>query len=371
MIGRRRFVALGTAALGTSSLLVSSSAVSAPTAGLSRKSVRCEIQEIPGILTPRVRHFVRSHADVPSLGPEHRFLVHGLVRRSIWLGLADLIRLPRRSLISLIECAGNGFKALGSRARRLSVGDIDGMLSTNEWVGVPLSSILDIVDASIEAGWILVEGADRCRYLRSIPLKLALDQAIIAYGQNGETLRPEQGFPFRLLVPSLEGGVDVKWLRRLELSATPALSRDDVVKYSLRSLDGLRLSYGLKMGPKSIITQPSFPAKLTHGWYSIAGLAWSGFGGVRAVDISFDRGESWKPANVMQSYGSDAPARFEYLWEWDGKPTTIMSRAVDIAGNVQPSVQEFCRRRGTRPSYHLNSIREWEVQADGKVLFYR
>jgi len=205
---------------------------------------------------------------------------------------------------------------------------------------------------------------------RSIPIAKAWEDALIAYGQNGEPLRPEQGYPVRLFLPGVEGNASVKWLRRIELADQPFMTREETSKYTDPLPDGTARIFSLDMDAKSLITEPSFPDKLTGpGWWEIRGIAWSGRGRITRVDISADNGKTWTPAKLDDPVLPKCHTRFRLPWEWKGGEAVIMSRATDETGYVQPTFDVLLAARGPSTAYHFNHIRAWKIMADGAVKF--
>jgi len=245
-----------------------------------------------------------------------------------------------------------------------------GLTSQSEWTGVALSTLLREVGASPRAKWILAEGSDAALMSRSIPIEKAWDDAVVAYAQNGEAVRPEQGYPARLLLPGWEGNTNVKWLRRLELADRPFMTREETSKYTDPLKDGTARMFSMVMDARSIITFPTYPSQIEKGWVEIRGLAWSGRGWVSRVDVSTDAGKSWQPSRLIGSVLPKAHTRFTLMWNWDGRETEIMSRALDETGYIQPTARQLidARGRGSVP-YHLNPILAWRVKSDGQMLY--
>lgn len=329
------------------------------------------LQELLGRITPADLHYERHHAGIASLDPErYRLLVHGMVERPTVFCLADLKRFPSHSRTSFLECSGNGILAYRDTVPELSPQDIDGLTSTSEWTGVPLATLFREVGVKPGAQWFLAESHDSAVYARSIPMSKAWDDAMIAYGQNGEALRPEQGYPARLLVPGLEGSANVKWIRRIEVSDRPFMTREETSKYSDPLADCTARLFSLEMDAKSLILFPAYPAVLPgKGFYEIRGLAWSGRGRITGVEVSVDGGRQWEPAALQEPVLPKCHTPFLYPWNWTGRETRLLSRATDETGYVQPTLRELRRARGTGTNYHMNSIRAWRVLRDGRVLF--
>lgn len=321
-----------------------------------------------GILTPAGLHYERHHAGVPAIDPErHRLTIHGLVERPLVLSMGEIRRLPSVSRIHFLECGGNSGgewgATTGADAQRAA-----GLASCSEWTGVPLRLLLDEVGLKPGATWIIAEGADACRMQRSVPIAKLLDDAMLAYGQNGEPLRPEQGFPLRLLTPGWEGNLQVKWLQRLHVTNQPHMTRDETSKYSDLMPDGKARLFTLEMEAKSVVTFPSGGQKLAGpGLYELTGLAWSGQGLIERVEITLDGGRTWQDARLQQPRFPKAFTRFRLPWQWDGKPAVIASRATDESGYLQPAKEELLAVRGTNSGYHFNGIKLWRVGADGAV----
>ena len=329
------------------------------------------LQDLRGIVTPSDLHYERHHAGVPSLDPHrYKLLIHGMVERPTVFDLEALRRFPAVSRFHFLECSGNGGPAYRDLRPDLSPQLIDGLTSTSEWTGVPLATLLREVGVQPGAKWFLAEGGDAAVLARSIPIEKAWDDALIAYGQNGEALRPEQGYPARLLVPGWEGSANVKWIRRIELSDQPFMTREETAKYTDPLPDGTARIFSFVMDAKSLITFPAYPVTLPEpGWYELAGLAWSGRGRVTRVDVSSDGGTTWAPGELQEPVLPKCHTRFRALWRWDGREALLMSRAVDETGYLQPTLAELRRVRGRGTTYHFNNIRGWKVHPDGRVVF--
>jgi sulfane dehydrogenase subunit SoxC len=329
------------------------------------------LQDLHGIITPSDLHFERHHAGVPAIDAEsYQLLIHGLVDRPLIFTLADLQRFPARSRIYFIECSGNGRAAYRAMSPRTTPQSIDGLTSTSEWTGVPLATLLHEAGLQSGARWLLAEGGDAALMTRSIPLSKALDDALVAYAQNGEPLRPEQGFPVRLVLPGWEGNANIKWLRRIKVGDAPFMTREETARYTdaLRGDEARQFSF--VMDAKSIITFPAYPTVLSgRGWWEIRGIAWTGRGRIARVDVSTDGGATWSPATLQAPILPLAHTRFCYLWEWRGQATTLMSRATDETGYVQPTLARLRAVRGPGTNYHLNSIRAWDIDGMGRVTF--
>ncbi len=335
-------------------------------------SSRTPIEQLQGIITPADLHFERHHAGVPAIDPDrYELLIHGMVDRPMTFSLDDLKRFPAESRLCFVECSGNGGAAYSrNAARERAPSQIDGLLSTSEWTGVLLSTLLREVGVGRGTSWLLAEGGDAAVMSRSIPLEKAMDDAMIAYGQNGEAIRPAQGYPARLLLPGWEGNAQVKWIRRLEVSDRASMTREETSKYTDPLADGTARQFSLVMDAKSTITFPAYPFVLPErGWWEIRGLAWSGRGRITRVEVSTDGGRTWAPAQLQEPVLSKCTTRFRHIWNWDGGEALLMSRAVDETGYVQPDLETQIAARGEGTSYHYNSVRPWRVEPDGAVFF--
>jgi sulfane dehydrogenase subunit SoxC len=242
-------------------------------------------------------------------------------------------------------------------------------MSTNEWTGVSVATLLREVGVRPGASWFLAEGGDAGLVSRSIPLSKGLDDALICYGQNGEALRPEQGYPARLLLPGWEGNTSIKWIRRIEVADRPFMTRFETARYTDALKDNTARQFSFVMDANSMITFPAHPAVLQdHGWWEITGLAWSGRGRITRVDVTTD-GQTWRPAILQDPVLPKCHTRFRYLWNWDGRESLLASRAVDETGYVQPTVTQLRQARGQGTKYHYNNILVWRVRPDGSVVF--
>jgi sulfane dehydrogenase subunit SoxC len=326
------------------------------------------LQDLHGIITPNGLHYERHHAGVPSIDPaQHRLIIHGLVDRPMIFTMADVLRFPATSRLHFLECSGNT-QNWGKPDQALTVQDTHGLLSCCEWTGVPLKIVLDAVGVRGEARWMLAEGADAAAMTRSIPIEKAFDDALLAYAQNGERLRPEQGYPLRLLLPGYEGNTSVKWLRRLKFGEAPWQTREETSKYSWLMPDGAVRQFNFVMEAKSVITSPSGGQKLLEpGFHEISGIAWSGSGKVTRVEVSTDGGAAWTDAALQEPVLSKCLTRFRLPWRWQGEPALLSSRATDETGTIQPSREQLLKQRDVRSYYHYNGIQNWQVAADGAV----
>jgi len=328
------------------------------------------LQGLFGIITPSGLHFERHHQGWHDIDPgQHRLMINGMVKKNMVFNMDDIMRLPSVSRIHFIECGANTGMEWGNVAVP-TVQYTHGMLSCSEFTGVPLRDLLEYCGADFKKGrYILAEGADGSSMTRTIPMELVESgEVIVAYGQNGEMLRPENGYPLRLVVPGVQGVSWVKWLRRIEVGDQPYAAKDEAVHYIDLMPDGQHRQYTSTQEAKSVITSPSGgQILLTKGFYNITGLAWSGKGKIKKVDISTDGGINWAPARLETPVLSKALTRFNFEWNWDGKPCILQSRATDDTGFVQPGYGQLREVRGTKSIYHNNAIQSWKVVESGEV----
>jgi len=327
------------------------------------------LESLEGIITPSALHFERHHSGIPDIDPDsHRLLIHGLVDRPLVFSMDALSRYPMVSRIQFIECSGNSRVATAPEPVQTSCGGLHGLLSCSEWTGVPLSILLDEAGVDPKARWLLAEGADSAAMARSIPMAKAMDDTLIALYQNGERLRPSNGYPVRLFLPGYEGNISVKWLRRIKVTTGPTMTRDETAEYTDTRPDGSSLMFTFPMEVKSVITAPSYGRSMQGaGLYEISGLAWSGAGKISKVEVSVDGGKSWGHAALSEPVLSMAFTRFRAAWRWNGGPAVIMSRAVDETGAVQPNRSQLLAARGLKRNYHYNAIQSWKVASNGEV----
>ncbi len=332
-------------------------------------SSRTPHQSLEGTITPSGLHFERHHNGVPDIDPaKHELLIHGMVSRPLVFNLATLSRYPMVSRVCFVECSGNSGANAQAKPVQGTAGAIHGLASVSEWTGVPLSLLLNEAGIQSGASWILAEGADAAAMSRSVPLAKCMDDAMVALYQNGERVRPEQGYPMRLLLPGWEGNMSVKWLRRIKVTNEPTHTKDETSKYSDLQSDGKARQFTFELGVKSIITFPSFGHKLDrHGLYEITGLAWSGAGRIARVEVSADGGASWRDAPLQGPIYSKSFTRFRLPWEWNGTAATLQSRATDEKGHVQPTRTAFTSQYVAGMNYHNHYIQTWGVAADGSI----
>jgi sulfane dehydrogenase subunit SoxC len=327
------------------------------------------LQNLFGIITPSGLHFERDHNGRPDIDPyQHRLMINGLVREPRIFTMEDILRFPSVSRIHFIECGANSAMEWGNSAVP-TVQYTHGMLSCSEYTGVLLSTLLDEVGYDKQkAKFILAEGADGAGLTRTISMEIALNDVMVVYGQNGEMLRPENGYPLRLLVPGVQGVSNVKWLRRIKVGDQPWETREESRQYSDFMPDGTSRQYTWIQEAKSVITSPSGGQKLLDkGYYQITGLAWSGRGRVKRVDVSTDGGRNWRAAQLQEPILPKALTRFRADLNWDGSPALLQSRVVDETGYVQPQMRQLREVRGKRSIYHNNAIQTWQLAASGDV----
>lgn len=326
------------------------------------------LHALKGIITPSSLHFERYHAGIPEINPdEHRLMIHGLCENPLIFTMDDLMRFPSVSEIRFIECPANGgMEWRGAQMEALQF--THGMVSCSEWTGVRLSTLLAEVGVKPKAKWLLAEGADGAAMARSIPIEKALDDVIVAYAQNGEMIRPEQGYPVRLVIPGWEGNTSIKWLRRLELGDQPWHMREETSKYTDLMPDGSSRRFTWVQEANSVVTSlcPEKPLK-QKGYHELEGIAWSGRGKIKQVDVTLDGGVTWRAARLKGQVLDKALTRFSFDWNWDGSPALIQSRAIDETGYVQPTLGQLRKVRGVNSVYHKNSIHTWQLLASGEV----
>jgi len=327
------------------------------------------LQNLFGIITPSSLHFERHHGGMPEVDPhQHRLMIHGMVANPRIFTVDDVMRFPSVSRIHFIECGANTGMEWGNVAVP-TVQYTHGMIACSEWTGVLLSTLLDECGYDRRrARFVLAEGADAASLTRSVPIEMALDDTMVVYAQNGEMLRPEQGYPLRLVVPGVQGVSSVKWLRRIKVGDAPWNTREESLHYVDLMPDGSQRQYTWIQEAKSVITSPSGgEVILDRGYHEITGLAWTGRGHVRRVDVSTDGGRNWRTAVLQEPILPKALTRFRLDWDWEGGPALLQSRVIDETGYVQPTYRQLREVRGTRSIYHNNAIQTWRVGASGEV----
>ena len=331
--------------------------------------IAAPLQESVGVITPSSLHYVGTTRGsyVPDIDPaNHRLMIHGLVDRELVFTMEELRRFPSVTRLHFIECAGNR-----SRSSHTTVQETHGMTSCAEWTGVLLSTLLE--EAGVQDGgeWIVAEGVEDVKGASTIPINKAMDDCILCYGMNGEAVRPQQGYPLRLLVPGFEGIFNVKWLRRIKVVDQYYMTYND---YGHLTQDPATAALGYQIGPKSVITFPSGSQRLPEpGFYEISGLAWSGGGKVARVEISTDGGRTWQDADIRGEPQPMAHTRFSMNWTWDGNACELQSRCTDELGQIQPSRAQVAAFWNQPPDQPVrvkgqdNSIQPWRIDADGSV----
>lgn len=326
------------------------------------------LQDMHGIITPNGLCFERYHSGIAIIDPnDFQLMLHGMVDKPLIFSMEDLKRFPSVDKFHFLECSGNGATEWKG-ATFNSVQFTHGLIHCVQYTGVSLRTLLRECGVKPKGKWLLVEGGDASGMNRSLPLEKALDDCMVAYAMNGEMLRPEQGYPLRLVVPGWEGSMWIKWLRRIEVGDMPWHTREETSKYTDLMPSGQSRQFSWVMEPKSVITSPS-PEKpvLQKGQQNITGIAWSGQGKIKRVDVSIDGGKNWRPAKLQGPIISKCMTRFNFNWDWNGQPALLESRAIDQTGYVQPTLNVLRKERGTNPYYHNNAIQTWHVNASGKV----
>lgn len=327
------------------------------------------LQGLFGIITPSGLHFERHHQGWHDIDPsQHRLMINGLVKESRVFTMDDLMRLPSVSRIHFIECGANTGAEWGNVALP-TVQYTHGMLSCSEFTGVPLSTLLDMCGYDKAKGkYVLAEGADGSSMTRTIAIDRALDDVLVAWAMNGEMLRPENGYPLRLVVPGVQGVSWVKYLRRIEVGDQRYDTKDETIHYIDLMPDGTHRQYTSVQECKSVITTPSAgQVLLDKGYYNVTGLAWSGRGKIKRVDVSADGGRNWRTARLETPILSKALTRFNIDWVWDGSPAILQSRAIDETDYVQPKINQLRAARGTKSIYHNNAIQSWKLAENGEL----
>ncbi len=325
------------------------------------------LHELDGIITPNGLCFERHHAGIAEIDPaRHRLMINGLVDTPLVFTMQDLMRFPRENRVYFLECAANsGMEWRGAQLNGCQF--THGMIHNVMYTGVPLRYVLDAAGVKTSAKWILPEGADASAMTRSIPIEKALDDCLIAWKMNGEALRPEQGYPLRLVVPGWEGNMWIKWLRRIEVGDEPWHHREETSKYTDLLENGRARRFTWEMDAKSVITNPSPQAPILHGPGPtvLTGVAWSGRGTIPRVDVTIDGGMNWHRARMSGPSFEKSMHRFYYEFDWDGSPLLLQSRAHDSTGYVQPTKDQLREVRGLNSIYHNNAIQTWAVNEQG------
>ena len=339
------------------------------------------LQDYQGIITPSRLHFMQQHSsEFPEIDvDEHRLTIHGMVDRPLSFSMEDLKRLPSVSRVHFLECQGNSSSLIHTTRADANMGlpvqYIWGMTSNSEWTGVPLSVLLNEAGVQKEGSWLVYEGADAGKFNHTLPMAKALDDVFVAYAQNGDPIRVEQGFPIRMIVPGWEGPFSVKYLKHIKVVDQPYNTWNESMNHSITRADiGDKARwYHFQWATKSVITRPSAGMELRRGYVQITGLAWSGAGKIAKVDVSTDGGKTWREAKIDGAVHSKAHTRFNFDWEWNGQEAVIMSRSTDETGDVQPSREELYRHWGIKDlehparTTHFNAIQPWKVARDGTI----
>ena len=336
-------------------------------------------QLLQGAITPNGLFFSICHSALPDIDPaQHKLVIHGLVKQPLVYTLDSLSRYPMVTRTHFLECSGNSAPMFSSEPLQVTAQAIHGLVSNAEWTGVLLSTLLEETGIDPKATWLLAEGADAPSLHRSVPIKKALDDAMIALYQNGERIQPGNGYPMRLLLPGYQGNMNVKYVRRIKLIDQPAMSFFESKTYSQILPTGKMWLFHFTQEVKSFITHPSFGHALQGpGFYEISGVAYSGNGRISKVMVSADGGKSWAQAALQEPVMPKAFVRFRMPWRWEGQPAVLQSRAFDEAGNVQPTRAEFVAARGETdkplttplafPNQHYNSITSWGIDSKGEI----
>jgi sulfane dehydrogenase subunit SoxC len=343
--------------------------VGAPGVNPGTGSSRTPLEMLEGIITPSGLHYERHHNGVPDIDPAmHRFILHGMVKKPLEFSMDALMRYPRISAMHFMECGGNSGANGGPTPAPLTAGGIHGLLSCSEWTGIKLSLLLDEAGVDPAGKWILAESGDAAGLSRSIPLAAAHEVGLLVMYQNGEKLRPEQGYPLRLIMPGWEGNLNIKWLHRIKVVPGPMNAKDETSKYTLLQRDGKARQFNFPLPVKSTITRPSGNMTMSGpGYYEVSGLAWSGHGAIAKTEVSLDGGKSWTAADMPGPVLPQCLTKFRINWDWDGKPATIMSRATDEKGNVQPTHAVWAAQYSPGQPYQNNGIQCWAIGADNTV----
>lgn len=323
-----------------------------------------------GTMTPSGLHFELNHQGIPDIDPDrHELVIHGMVRHPMKYTVQNLENYATVTRQYYLECAGNSAALWHGKADpKATLDKTHGLMSASEWTGVPLATLLDECGVDKKAKWLVVEGGDSGSLTRSVPLGKAFDDSMIAIYQNGERLRPGNGYPMRLFNPGFEGNTNVKWVRSIYVTDKPVMSRFETSKYTDLMPDGKALQFTLLMDVKSMITRPSNAMTLPkHGIYEVTGLAWSGAGKISKVEVSADGGKTWAQAELQEPVQSKMVTRFRIPWQWTGAPAVLQSRAYDDQGRSQPTRDKLLAARGSNAHYHYNAIHSWAVDEKGGI----
>jgi sulfane dehydrogenase subunit SoxC len=335
-------------------------------------------QLLKGTITPNGLHFTIMHAGIPDIDPaQHKLLIHGMVKQPLVFDLESLSRYRMVTRVGFLECGGNSAPLFSNEPIQADVQALHGLASCAEWAGVPLATLLDDAGVESSAKWIIAEGADAPHLWRSVPLAKVMDDAMVAMYQNGERIQPGQGYPMRLYLPGYEGNMNVKFLRRIQVTDQPGMTYFESKIYTDPLPNGKDTQFYFVQEVKSYITSPSPGLALREpGLYEISGVAYSGNGRIGKVLVSADGGNSWGESALDEPRLPKAFTRFSMAWRWDGGPAVLQSRAWDEGGNVQPTREQFVAKRGQTskppsvlgfPGHHFNAVTSWEVSPKGEV----
>jgi sulfane dehydrogenase subunit SoxC len=339
-----------------------------PYAGILQNS-QTDLSYQMGVITPSDLHYQRNHNGVPTIDPAtYQLFIHGMVDHPKVFTLQDLKRFPQKSVQHFMECSGDSSGHYSGYPPTATIVQTHGIYSNSEWIGVPLSILFREVGVQAGTKWFLSESYDAAAMTRSIPIEKGWDDAMIAYGQNGEPIRPDQGYPARLLLPGYEGNMNMKWIRRIKVSDKPFYTREETSKYTdPLPAEGKSRIFTFEWDAKSVITSPSGGMTMPGtGFTEISGLAWSGRGKISKVEVSTDGGKTWGDAVLQLPIYTKAGTRFRYPWYWDGNEAVILSRCTDEIGYIQPTRNQILQARGVS-IYHFNGIQAWRIGTDGKV----
>ena len=345
----------------------------------SGSRARTPHQRLKGTITPNGLHFTIMHAGIPNIDPaQHKLVIHGMVKQPLMFTLESLSRYSLVTRVGFTECGGNSAPLFSNEPIQADLQALHGLSSCAEWTGVPLWTLLEEAGVDPKAKWIIAEGADSPHLSRSVPLAKVMDDAMVAMYQNGERIQPGQGYPMRLWLPGYEGNMNVKFLRRVQVTDQPGMTYYESKIYSDPLPDGKATQFYFVQEVKSFITSPSPGLALKEpGVYEISGIAYSGSGRIAKVMVSADGGKSWAESALQEPRLPKAFTRFSMPWRWDGGPAILQSRAWDEAGNAQPLRSEFVAARGQTtkpmttplafPNQHYNSITSWGIDSKGEI----
>jgi DMSO/TMAO reductase YedYZ molybdopterin-dependent catalytic subunit len=306
--------------------------------GAAPFNAETRLEDVDGLLTPAGRHYVRNHFAVPAHDGVIR--VDGAVAQPLELRVADLVRRVTWTATVTLECAGNGRGSLVPPAPGEQWGI--GAVGTAEWSGLPLADVLAEAAPRPDAVELVFAGADRglvgavgreLTFERSLPLA-DVGGAYLVVAMNGEPLTEDHGAPVRLLVPGRYGMASVKWLSRITAVTAPFRGFFQVDRYVI---DGAPLG---PIAPRAVIAAPADDEVARAGAETtIRGYAWAGRGPVARVEVSTDGGATWADATLGIVAGPTAWRSWSFTWQPTAGDATLLARATDAAGNVQPLTQ--------------------------------